>query len=95
MNMFLLVKYEHSAQPLSVLYRYLIDVILEISERPAQIVVPRNRLCCFRPMSCLHVCITIHAFPSDNEVHRKQRKRTKKIVVQLQEQVRNAFFTEQ
>ena len=29
-NMCLLVKYEHSAEPLSVLYYYLIDVVVEI-----------------------------------------------------------------
>ena len=29
-NMGLLVKYEHSAEPLSVLYYYLIDVVVEM-----------------------------------------------------------------
>ena len=32
---------------------------------------------------------------ADNEIHKKQRKRTKKIIGQLQEQVGNTCFTEQ
>ena len=32
---------------------------------------------------------------ADNETHKKQRKRTKKIIGQLQEQVENTCFTEQ
>ena len=37
-NMCLLVKYEHSADPLSVLYYYLIDVVVEMLN-PARIIV--------------------------------------------------------
>ena len=38
MNMCLLVKYEHSAEPLSVLYYYLIDVVMEMSNPAGAII---------------------------------------------------------